>query len=121
MLARQLEMRIVGFAADGKEAVAEAQSLQPDLILMDISLPTLSGIEAARQIMRLVPKAKIIFVSQHRESVVIQTALAAGGWGYIAKMDAGRELLPAMTAVVEGKRYVSSGLPAVDLAETPDA
>jgi len=121
MLAKELDMRIVGFALDGKEAVAQAQTLQPDLILMDISLPTQSGIEAARQIMRLVPEAKIIFVSQHRESVVIETALAAGGWGYITKMDAGRELLPAMTAVVEGKRYVSSGLPAVDSTESPDA
>lgn len=121
MLAREVDLQIVGFASDGRDAVAQAQALQPDLILMDISLPTLSGIEATRQIMRLVPKAKVIFVSQHREPVVARTALAAGGRGYLIKMDAGRELLSAVEAVVQGKRYLSSGLSGVELIETPDA
>lgn len=118
MLARELDMRIVGVALDGEDAVAQALTLQPDLILMDISLPIKSGIEAARQILRLVPQTKIIFLSQNRESVVVRTALATGGHGYIVKTDACRELLPAMEVVVQGKRYLSRALSGFDLAET---
>ena len=100
-------MQIVGTAPDGLEAVAKARVLQPDLILMDISLPTLNGIEATRRISRLVPDAKIIFLSLEREPEIVKSALAAGGRGYIAKGDAHRELPSAMKVVADGNRYVS--------------
>ncbi len=100
-------MQIVGTAPDGLEAVAKARVLQPDLILMDISLPTLNGIEATRQISRLVPAAKIIFLSLENEPEVVKFALAAGGRGYVAKLDAHRELPSAMKVVADGNRYVS--------------
>jgi two-component system, NarL family, nitrate/nitrite response regulator NarL len=100
-------MQIVGTAPDGLEAVAKARVLQPDLILMDISLPALNGIEAARRITRLVPAAKIIFLSLENEPEVVESALAAGGRGYIAKSDAHRELPSGMRVVADGNRYVS--------------
>ena len=100
-------MQIVGTAPDGLEAVTKARVLQPDLILMDISLPTLNGIEATRQISRLVPAAKVIFLSIESEPEVVESALAAGGRGYIAKSDAHRELPSAMKMVADGNRYVS--------------
>jgi DNA-binding NarL/FixJ family response regulator len=106
-LDKEPDMRIVGTALDGPEAVAKAQALQPNLILMDINLPGLCGIEAARQIGRLVPEAKIIFVSVESEPELVKSALAAGGRGFINKLDVERELLSALKAVAQGKRYVS--------------
>lgn len=100
-------MQIVGTAPDGLEAVVKARLLQPDLILMDISLPTLNGIEATRRISRLVPDAKIIFLSLEKEPEIVKSALAAGGRGYIAKWDAYRELPSAVKVVADGNRYVS--------------
>jgi two-component system nitrate/nitrite response regulator NarL len=106
-LYQESDMQIVGTAPDGLEAVAKAQVLQPDLILMDISLPALNGIEATRKISRLVPDAKIIFLSLEKEPEIVKSALAAGGRGYIAKLDAHRELPSAMKVVADGNRYVS--------------
>jgi len=111
-------MIIVGTALDGSEAVSQAQSLQPDLILMDIGLPRLSGIEATRKIIQLLPAAKILFVSQYIETAVVQAAIAAGGQGYVVKLDAGIELLSAIESVVQGNRYFSSGLLGLDLKES---
>ena len=100
-------MLIVGTAPDGLEAVTKARVLQPDLILMDINLPTLNGIEATRRIGCLVPDAKIIFLSLEKEPEIVKSALAAGGWGYVSKWDAHRELTSAMKVVADGNRYVS--------------
>ena len=113
-------MIIVGTALDGPEAILQAQALQPDLILMDVNLPRLSGIEATREIIRLLPDAKILFVSQYRETAMVQTAIAAGGYGYVLKLDAGSELVPAMAAVAQGKRYFSRGLLGLELNETKE-
>ena len=113
-------MTIVGTASDGVEAVLRARTLTPDLVLMDVSLPRLSGIEATSEIIRLVPDVKILFVSQHRETVIVQTAIAAGGKGYVVKLDAGTELLPAMESIVQGKRYFSRGLLGLELTETTE-
>jgi DNA-binding NarL/FixJ family response regulator len=106
-LDKEPDMRIVGTALDGPEAIAKAKDLQPDLILMDINLPALNGIEAARQMGRMVPKAKIIFVSVENEPELVRSALAAGALGFLNKLDVERELLPAMKAVANGKQYVS--------------
>ena len=107
MLADESDMHIVATALDGPEAVAKARSVHPDLILMDINLPTMCGIEAALQIIRMSPEAKIIFVSVETEPELVRAALAAGGRGFINKLDVERELLSAMKAVAHGKRYVS--------------
>jgi DNA-binding NarL/FixJ family response regulator len=96
--------------ADGFEAVEKAQRLQPQLILLDIGLPMLNGIEAARQIKILSPDSRILFVSQETSADVVEEALKTGAEGYICKMDAGGELLAAIDAVLRGEKYVSKGL-----------
>ncbi len=93
--------------ADGEQAVLKAEELQPDLVLLDISLPGISGIEAARRIRSVSPDSRIIFLSQHDSQQVVKDAVRAGGHGFVAKMDAGSDLLKAIRAVREGKRFVS--------------
>lgn len=102
--------QIVGEASNGAEGVERAQELCPDLILLDISLPTLDGIEAARRISGCVPNAKILFVSENRSRAVAEAALRAGGRAYVVKSQAARELLPAVAAVLQCKGFVSAGL-----------
>ncbi len=100
-------LNVVCEAADGEQAVQKAEELRPDLVLMDISLPGISGIEAARRIRRVSPKSSIIFLSQHDSLQMVRDALNVGGHGYVAKIDAGQELLKAIALVREGKQFVS--------------
>jgi DNA-binding NarL/FixJ family response regulator len=109
-LSKKLEFQIVEEATDGLEAVQKAEKLQPDLIILDIGLPSLNGIDAARRIRKLCPKSKILFMSQESSADVVQEALALGALGYVVKAHAGSELLPAVEAVLQGKQFVSSGL-----------
>jgi DNA-binding NarL/FixJ family response regulator len=102
------DVEIVGEVSDGLEAVRIAHELQPDLILLDIGLPTLNGIEAARQIRTFCPKSKILFVSQELAIDLVQEGLCEGASGYIAKADAGSELLIGADAVLRGERFVST-------------
>ena len=106
-LGTKLELQVVGEVSDGLEAVQKAEELKPDLILLDIGLPSLSGIEAARQIRKLSPESKIIFVSQESSADVVQEALSLGAWGYVVKTRAGHELLAAVESVLLGKPFVS--------------
>jgi CheY-like chemotaxis protein len=108
-LAENPALHIVGFASDGLEAVQKAAELQPELILMDVNLPNLSGISAARRIRELSLKSKILFVSQNLDLDVVQAAFDAGGFGYVVKCSAENELLAALEAVVLGKTFVSGG------------
>jgi DNA-binding NarL/FixJ family response regulator len=101
-------LRIVGQASDGVEAVRRAEELQPELILMDIGLPNLSGIEAARRIRQLAPTSKVLFLSQETSRDVVEEALRLGASGYIVKTDAGSELLTAVEVVLRGEQFVSS-------------
>jgi DNA-binding NarL/FixJ family response regulator len=103
-------LRILEEVSDGAEAVRQAQQLQPDLICLDVGLPTLNGIEAARRIQVVSPMSKILFVSENRSSDIVEEALRAGGLGYVIKSDAARDLLPATVAVLQGKRFVSASL-----------
>jgi CheY-like chemotaxis protein len=100
-------LRVIGVASDGLEAVQKAEELQPDLILLDIGLPSLNGIEVARQIRKLSPKSKILFASQESSADVVQGALGTGAQGYVLKSDAGRELLEGVNAVLRGEQFVS--------------
>jgi CheY-like chemotaxis protein len=106
MLQQKPEYQIVCEVWDGFEAVQKAEELRPDLILLDIGLPTLNGIEAARRIRKLSPETKILFVSQESTLDVVQEALSTGAEGYVVKADAGSELIPAVSAVVRGERFV---------------
>jgi DNA-binding NarL/FixJ family response regulator len=106
-LAKRRDLQIIGEVADGLEAVQKAEELQPDLILLDIGLPTMSGIEAARQIRKCAPESKIIFVSQTFSSEIVQAGLSLGALGYVLKTRAERDLLPAVEAAIRGKQFVS--------------
>ena len=109
-LRKRPEFQIVEEVTDGLEAVQKAEELQPDLIMLDIGLPSLNGIDAARRIRKLSPKSKILFMSQESSADVVQEALALGALGYVVKAYAGSELLPAVEAVLQGRQFVSSGL-----------
>jgi DNA-binding NarL/FixJ family response regulator len=119
-LQKQPELQIVGEVTDGFEAVQKAQQLQPDLILLDIGLPTLNGIEAARRIRELSPKSRILFLSENRSWDIAEEALRTGAGGYVVKSDAVGELLPAVEAVLKGKRFVSASLAGSDPADPKD-
>ena len=105
-LQKTLDLRTIVEASDGVEAVELAQALQPDLILLDIGLPKLDGIEVARTIRELAPRSKILFVSQESSVDVVQAAFSAGASGYVVKMDAGSELPTAVNAVLRGETFV---------------
>jgi DNA-binding NarL/FixJ family response regulator len=109
-LAGRTDVQIIGEVADGLEAVQKTEILEPDLVLLDIGLPTLNGMEAARQIRKLIPASKIIFVSQESSSEVVQEALQLGAWGYVVKTRAANDLLAAVDAFLEGRQFVSVGL-----------
>jgi len=109
-LAKMPDLQVICEVADGLEAVQKAKALEPDLVLLDIGLPTLNGIEAARQIRNLAPESKIIFVSQESSSEVVLEALNLGAWGYVVKTSAASDLPAAVEAVLEGRHFVSVGL-----------
>lgn len=108
MLRKDPRLRSVGEASDGLEGVRKAEELQPDLVLLDIGLPGINGIEAARRIRKVSPRSKILFVSQESSADVVQEALATGALGYVVKAFAANELFPAIEEVLAGRRFISS-------------
>lgn len=114
------EFQVIAEAADGLAAVQKAEELHPDLILLDIGLPHLNGIEAARLIRKLSLKSKILFVSQELSADVVQGALATGACGYVVKADAVNELVLAVNAVLRGERFVGSRFAGHDFARASD-
>jgi DNA-binding NarL/FixJ family response regulator len=120
-LRKRPELRIVGEVSDGLEAVQKAEELQPDLILLDIGLPTLGGIEAARRIRELSSESRILFVSQETSVHVVRRALAEGAKGYVVKTDARRELLTAVDAILRGEQFVGTRFSGHDFAGASDA
>jgi DNA-binding NarL/FixJ family response regulator len=107
-LARRHDLQVICEASDGLEAVQKAEVLRPDLILLDIGLPSLNGIEAARRIRALAPESKIIFLSQESSADVVREALSLGALGYVVKTMAARELFPAVEAAIAEKQFVGS-------------
>ena len=100
-------LQVIGEVSDGLQAVHKTAELQPDLILMDIGLPSVNGIEAARQIRKLAPELKIIFLTQESSAGVVQEALSLGAQGYVVKAMAASKLLAAVEAVLAGRTFVS--------------
>jgi DNA-binding NarL/FixJ family response regulator len=120
-LGRRPELQIVGAVTDGLQAVQKAEELQPDLIVLDIGLPSLNGIEVARRVRKSSPKSKILFVSQESSADVVHEALGTGAHGYIVKTDAGSELLEAVEAVLRGEQFVGSRFSGHDFVGASDA
>jgi DNA-binding NarL/FixJ family response regulator len=115
------EWRIISEASNGLEAVQKANEVRPDLILLDIGLPELNGIEAARRIQQISPESKMLFLSQESSADVVQEALRTGGMGYVVKAHAQADLLPAVEAVIHGERFISGSIQKHELIETPAA
>ena len=110
LLEEKPELQIVGEASDGLEAVQKSRRLQPDLILLDISLPKLNGIKAAQQIREVAPHSKIIFVTQDNSADTAEGAIGSGAMGYVVKTKIRSELLKAIDLVLDGRRFVGTGL-----------
>jgi CheY-like chemotaxis protein len=109
-LGKRPEFQIVGEVRDGLEAVQKAEELQPNLIVLDIGLPSLNGIEVARRVRKVSRQSRILFVSQEMSSDVVREALSTGAGGYVVKSNAGSELLPAVKAILQGKQFLSASL-----------
>jgi DNA-binding NarL/FixJ family response regulator len=110
LLEQRPEFQVIGHASDGLEAIQKAKELRPDLILLDIGLPKLNGIETAKRLRKVTPQTRILFLSQESSSDVVQETLRLGALGYVLKTRAGNELLPAMETVLRGQQFISSGL-----------
>jgi two-component system nitrate/nitrite response regulator NarL len=110
ILEKRQDLQVICEVSDGLEAVQKAEELKPDLILLDMGLPTLNGMQAAREIRNLAPQSKIIFVSQQSSPDLVKEALNLRAMGYVAKTRIGSDLLVAVEAVLEGRQFVSNGL-----------
>jgi DNA-binding NarL/FixJ family response regulator len=119
ILEKQPEWRIVAEACDGAQAVERAEELSPDLVLLDIGMPVLNGLEAARQIQRILPRSRIVFLTQESDADIRIAALDAGGHGYVVKADAASELIPTITAALMQRTLTYFAAPAAEWVGTP--
>jgi DNA-binding NarL/FixJ family response regulator len=103
----QSDMQVVSLAVDGREAVHQARDLQPDVVLMDLSMPELNGADATRAILERDPKCRVIVLSMYAEREYVRRALKAGAAGYVVKRSAAKEVVDAIRAVHAGQRYLS--------------
>jgi len=113
------EWQVIWEASDGSDAVQKAEELKPDLVLLDIGLPKLNGIEVARQVRQLSPNSKIVFLSTDNSSDVVEAALSTGAHGYVYKARAHSDLVPAIDAVLRGKQFVSTMLRGYKFTDIP--
>jgi DNA-binding NarL/FixJ family response regulator len=116
---RESGMKVVGFAATGEEAVMATQRLRPDLIIMDLMLPALNGIDATRRIVSEFPNTQIIALSACHTSEQVSRALRAGARGFVLKTEAATELLRAVRMVTTGKQYISPAISALFVDGAP--
>lgn len=107
LLSADPDLEIVGEAGDGREAVQRVQSLEPDIVLMDLSMPRMNGIEALREIRKQVPETKILVLTVHKSEEYILAAFQAGANGYVLKDATHHELVAAVRTVLQGKPYLS--------------
>jgi DNA-binding NarL/FixJ family response regulator len=105
LLSKRSDLLVVAEASDGLVAVQRAEELKPDLVVLDLRMPNLYGLEASRRIRELPPNSKIIIVSTESYTHLAQDALRSGAAGYVMKADISDQLLPAIEAVLQGKRW----------------
>ncbi|HEV7302186.1 MAG TPA: response regulator transcription factor [Tepidisphaeraceae bacterium] len=124
LLSAQSDMKVVGEAGDGREAVSFVRELRPDVVVMDLRMPELNGIEATRQILNVHPNVKVVCLSSHTDQRMTTEMLRAGAVGYVLKDAAFEELSDAIRVVMKGKVYLSpavAGLVVGDLVRNHDA
>ncbi len=117
ILAAQADMEIVGEAGNGREAIAKAAELHPDVVVMDVAMPELNGIEATRRLLETSPQTRVLALSMHKDSVYVREILRAGARGYLLKDSIDVDFLTAVRAVAKGEGYLS---PAVSDAVLTD-
>lgn len=117
MLAKQLDIEVVGEAENGREAIQRARELTPDVVVMDIGMPELNGLDAARRLIEQMPGVKIVALSMHSDRRYVSEMLAAGAKGYLLKDSAFDELTRAIRAAAEGRTYLSPGVADVVLED----
>lgn len=110
ILDAQNDMEVVGEASNGRDAVGEAQRLTPDVVVMDVTMPELNGIEATRRIGESVPKARVLALSMHKDSVYVREILRAGARGYLLKDAPQDDLVTAVRALARGEGFISSAV-----------
>lgn len=110
ILGAQDDMEVVGEAANGREAVEAAARLQPDIAVMDVTMPELNGIEATRRLTEVAPKTRVLALSMHKDAVYVREILRAGAKGYLLKDSGEGDLLTAVRAIARGEGYLSSGV-----------
>jgi two-component system, NarL family, response regulator NreC len=110
ILAAQPDMEIAGEAGNGREAVELAQKLKPDVVVMDVTMPELNGIEATRRLIELSPRTRVLALSMHKDNVYVREILRAGARGYLLKDSADADLIAAVRAVAKGEGYLSPGV-----------
>jgi len=110
ILGSQPDMQIVGEAGNGREAVELAEKLQPDLVVMDVTMPELNGIEATRRVAAASPRTRVLALSMHKDAVYVREILRAGARGYLLKDSVDADLLAAVRSVAKGEGYLSPGV-----------
>lgn len=110
ILASQADMEVVGEVSNGRDAVEQAASLQPDVVIMDVSMPELNGIEATRRLADCAPRTRVLALSMHKDSVYVREILRAGACGYLLKDSGEGDLVNAVRAVARGEAYLSSAV-----------
>lgn len=110
LLKQNLDLALICECSDGLEAVRKSEDLQPDLVLLDIGLPNLNGLEAARQVRKVSPGSRILFLTSYDDPEYLQEALRIGALGFIVKSNAASDLLPAVRAVMNDERFFGSGV-----------
>lgn len=104
------DLEVVGEASNGREAVDLAATLEPDLVVMDVTMPELNGIEATRRICEAAPRTRVLALSMHKDGVYVREILRAGAKGYLLKDAGERALLEAIRAIIRGEGYISTGV-----------
>jgi DNA-binding NarL/FixJ family response regulator len=119
ILQKHLDLVIIGECSDGIEGVQKSEELQPDLVLLDIGLPGLNGLEAARQIRKVAPASRILFLSSYHWPEIVQEAMSIGALGLVVKLNASRELLPAIRTVLRDQPFIGTGFSPFDPNKPP--
>jgi DNA-binding NarL/FixJ family response regulator len=110
MLQDSADFKVVGEANDGVQGISQSQTLQPDVILLDLSMPILSGLGAAPRMLQVSPDSKILMFSHHDSASIVTASLTAGALGYVVKSDAHKDLMAGLLATSQGRQFVSSGV-----------
>jgi DNA-binding NarL/FixJ family response regulator len=115
--------KVVGEAANGREAVEKAARLRPDVVVMDLSMPELNGLDATRLILKVMPDARVVILTMHNTEELVEKTLRAGARGYVLKSDTERDLITALEAVLDNRTFllrpVPSLIPTIWLGRAP--